>query len=284
MDNYICVTCGAQYPESEKPPARCPICEDDRQYIGRNGQQWTTLAEMRSAGKHNNSVEEVAPGLTGIATQPRFAIGQQAHLIQTPHGNVLWDCISYLDDATVEEVKLRGGIAAIAISHPHFYSSMVAWSEAFDNAPIYLHADNQPWVMRPSPAIDYWPEETREILPGVTLVRCGGHFPGSTALHWADGAQGRGALFTGDTISICADMRWVTFMYSFPNSIPTDERSVRGILAALAPYDFERLYAGWRGDIVASGAKDAVTRSAERYIQRLRGEAPANNAPSSSPW
>lgn len=284
MDNYICVTCGTQYPESEQPPARCPICLDDRQYIGRNGQQWTTLAEMRGSGKYSNSIEEVAPGLTGIVTQPRFAIGQQAHLIQTPHGNVLWDCISYVDDQTVEEVKRRGGIAALAISHPHFYSSMTAWSEAFEHAPIYLHADNQPWVMRPSASVQFWSEETHEILPGVTLIRCGGHFPGSTALHWAAGDEGRGALFTGDTMSVCSDTRWVTFMYSFPNTIPTDERAVRGIVAAIAPYPFERLYAGWRGDIVASDAKGAVTRSAERYIQHLRGEAPVNNAPQSSPW
>ena len=279
MENDICVTCGTQYPASEVPPAHCPICEDDRQYIGPNGQQWTTLTEMRSSGRYANSIEEVAPGITGIATQPEFAIGQQAHLIQTPQGNVLWDCISYLDDATVEAIRQRGGIAAIAISHPHFYSSMVAWSEAFDNAPIYLHADNESWVMRPAPAIRYWSTETHEVVPGVTLIRCGGHFPGSTALHWAAGADGAGALFTADTITVVADRRWVSFMYSYPNTIPTDERTVRNLVAAVEPYPFERLYGGWRGRIVATDAKGAVARSAERYIRHLRGEAGPNNTP-----
>ena len=271
MQSYICVTCGTQYPASETPPAHCPICEDDRQYIWPSGQQWTTLAAMRE--KYANSIEAVAPGVTGIVTEPEFAIGQQAHLIRTPQGNILWDCISYLDDATIRVVQERGGLAAIAISHPHFFSSMAAWSEVCDNAPIYLHADNEPWVMRPAPAIRYWSGETLSPLPGVTLVRCGGHFPGSTVLHWADGADGRGALFTADTITVVADRRWVSFMYSYPNIIPTDERTVRAIVAAVAPYLFETLYGGWRGRVVTPDAKGAVAHSAERYIRHLRGEA-----------
>src|SRR5436190_5471229 len=116
MEEWICVTCGTQYPAGAAPPPACPICEDDRQYIGHDGQRWTTLAEM--GREYRNAVREVDPGVTGIATEPRFAIGQQAHLIQTPEGNLLWDCISYLDEATLAEVRRRGGIAAIAISHP----------------------------------------------------------------------------------------------------------------------------------------------------------------------
>ncbi len=279
MDNYICVTCGTQYPASETPPAHCPICEDDRQYIGPNGQRWMTLTEMRGSGRYGNSVQEVAPSVSGIVTEPEFAIGQQAHLIQTPHGNVLWDCISYLDDAAIAEVNRRGGLAAIAISHPHFFSSMVAWSEAFGNTPIYLHADHEPWVMRPAPAMRFWSGDTHHVLPGVTLIRCGGHFPGSTVLHWADGADGRGALFTADTITVVADRRWVSFMYSYPNTIPTDERAVRRIVAAVEPYPFDIVYGGWRGRVVSPDAKAAVARSADRYIRHLRGEAGPNNTP-----
>jgi glyoxylase-like metal-dependent hydrolase (beta-lactamase superfamily II) len=281
MQNYVCVTCGTQYPASEVPPAICPICEDGRQYIGPNGQQWTTLAAMRDAmrEKYTNSIEEIAPGVTGIVTEPEFAIGEQAYLIQTPHGNILWDCLSYLDDATIHAVQERGGLAAIAISHPHFFSTMVAWSEAFDNAPVYLHADNEPWVMHPAPAIRYWSDATLSPLPGVTLICCGGHFPGSTVLHWADGADGQGALFTGDTITVVADRRWVSFMYSYPNIIPTDERTVRAIVAAVEPYPFDTLYGGWRGRIVTPDAKGAVVRSAERYIRHLQGE--VNQLPSS---
>lgn len=267
-DAPICMTCGTQYPPADAPRERCPICEDDRQYIGHDGQRWTTLAELRKTRR--NGFTALAPNLTAIRTDPAFAIAQQAHLIETPAGNVLWDCISLIDDATVAEIERRGGLAAIAISHPHFYSSMVEWSRAFGNVPIYLHADNRPWVMRPDPVIEFFDGEVRELLPGVTVVRCGGHFPGSSILHWADGAEGRGAIFTADTIMVVSDRRWVTFMYSYPNLIPLNEAAVRGIVAAVDPYPFDRIYGSWPGSIVQADAKAAVHRSAERYVNHIR--------------
>ena len=185
METSICVTCGTQFPPSAEPPAACPICDDDRQYLGPRGQEWTTLAALR--GSHRNELAEVDPGVTGIVTTPAFAIGQQAHLIRTPHGNVLWDCLSLIDDATIEQVQALGGLAAIVISHPHFFSAMVEWANAFD-ASVFLHADHRPWVMRPDPALRFWEGDTREIVPGVTAIRCGGHFPGG------NGAA-RGRLF-----------------------------------------------------------------------------------------
>ncbi|MGI8916045.1 MAG: MBL fold metallo-hydrolase [Chloroflexota bacterium] len=207
-------------------------------------------------------------GLTGIGTQPEFAIGQRALLVQTANGNVLWDCISLLDDATVGAVQVLGGIAAIAISHPHFYSSMVEWSRAF-NAPIYLHLDARRWVMRPDAAIHWWEGDTRSVITGLTLVRCGGHFASSTVLHWADGADGRGALLTGDTISVARDRRYVTFMRSYPNLIPLPAAAVQRIAAAVEPFPFDRLYGGWWDSVVAADAKTAVARSAARYTAAL---------------
>jgi len=268
MEHYICITCGTQYPASTAAPPHCPICEDDRQYVNQNGQQWTTLAEL--GRKHTNEFMLIDPGVTAIRTAPDFAIAQQAQLIQTSAGNLLWDCISFLDDATVADVQRRGGIAAIAISHPHFYSSMIEWSRAFD-APIYLHADNRPWVMRPDDAITFWEGDAQELLPSLTLVRCGGHFPGSSALHWADGAGGKGALFPADTINVVADRRYVSFMYSYPNQIPLSASAIRGIVAAVEPYAFDRIYGSWPGSIVAEAAKAAVRRSAERYIAHIEG-------------
>jgi len=268
MENYICITCGTQYPASPAAPTHCPICEDDRQYINQNGQQWTTLAELRR--ERTNELTMIDPNLTTIRTAPLFAIAQQAHLIQTPVGNVLWDCISFLDATTVAEVHRRGGIAAIAISHPHFYSSMIEWSRAFD-APIYLHAENRPWVMRPDDAVHFWHGDAQELLPGLTVLHSGGHFPGSSVLHWADGAGGKGALFTADTIMVVADRRFVTFMFSYPNYIPLNARAVRGIVAAVEPVAFDRIYGSWPGSIVAEDAKAAVRRSAERYIAHIEG-------------
>ncbi len=135
-------------------------------------------------------IETAEPGLTRIITEPKVAIGQRAFLVQTAAGNVLWDCLTLIDDATVAAVRALGGIAAIAISHPHYYSCMVEWSRAFD-APVFLHAADRQWVMRPDPAVTFWEGATHTLLPGLTLVHCGGHFAGGTVLHWAEGAAGR---------------------------------------------------------------------------------------------
>src|SRR5690606_22290475 len=96
MPNAICVTCAGQHAETDGYPAHCAICEDDRQYININGQQWTTLDQLRRG--HRNVFREEEPGLTGIVTEPKFAIGQRALLVQTPEGNILWDCISFIDE------------------------------------------------------------------------------------------------------------------------------------------------------------------------------------------
>lgn len=267
MTNYICATCGVQHGETDAPPEHCPICEDERQYIGLKGQRWTTIPELQK--EYHNRIEEVEPNLTGIGTVPGFAIGQRALLIRTPNGNVLWDCVSLLDDATVEAVRALGGISAIATSHPHTIGSLVEWSHALDNAPIYWHADNREWVMRLDSAFVFWEGETHSLFDGLTLIRCGGHFPGSDVLHWSQGADGRGALLTGDTMQVAQDRRYVSFMYSYPNMIPLNKRAVERIVQALETVEFDRLYGGWWDLIIPNDAKSAVKRSAERYIQAI---------------
>lgn len=262
---WICATCGVQYPLSLEPPAACPICEDDRQYVGWEGQRWTTMARLVAAG-HQNRFKDEEPGLLSIGTEPKFAIGQRALLIQTPAGNVLWDCITLLDAVTVARVRQLGGIAAIAISHPHFYDSMTSWSAAFGDCPVYIHAADEEWVQYPGTGLRLWEGESLAILPGITLVNTGGHFPGSTVLHWADGADGRGALLTGDSITVVSDRRWVSFMYSFPNLIPLADAEVRRIVEVLKPLRYERIYSLWEGRVTATDGPAALERSAERYL------------------
>ena len=202
MSCFICVTCGVQFAPGDAEPDHCPVCEDGRQYAGWDGQRWTTLEAMRR--DHANRLEELEPGLTGIGTEPSFAIGQRALLVQTPEGNVLWDCITLLDEATVAAVRRLGGIVAIAISHPHYYSSMVEWSREF-GAPIHLHEADRRWVMRPDPAVRFFSGDELALPGGLRLLRLGGHFPGATVLHWPAGAGGRGALLSGDVLQVVSD-------------------------------------------------------------------------------
>ena len=262
----ICVQCGTQFRETREPPARCLICEDERQFVHHRGQQWTTLERFRE--EHHNRFEDEAPQLLGIGTDPEFAIGQRALLLQSPGGNLLWDCITLLDDKTVAKVKARGGIRAIAISHPHFYSSMIEWGEHF-GAEIFLHAADREWVMRKASCIRFWEGATFPLWDGLTLINCGGHFEGGTVLHWPAGANDKGALLTGDIITVVQDRRYVSFMRSYPNLIPLDAAAIHRILETIEPFSFDQIYGGWWKANVLSDAKAAVARSAKRYLRAI---------------
>lgn len=211
MPLFICTACGTQYSERVQAPARCLICEEERQYVPPRGQTWTTLEALRQA--HTNTFREYEKGIIGIGSTPAFAIGQRALLVRTDAGNILWDCIATLDDATVSLIEGLGGIDAIAISHPHFYTTMVEWAHAFATR-IHLHAADKEWIMRHDPAVELWDGETNTLWDGITLVRCGGHFEGGTALHWAGGTNGRGVICAGDILTVTTDRKWLSFMRS----------------------------------------------------------------------
>ncbi len=272
---YLCVTCGTQFPPSDLPPEHCPICQDERQFVGLQGQQWTTLEQLQKS--HRNTIYQEAEGVWGILTAPQFGIGQRALLIRTPKGNILWDCVSLINPDTVELINALGGIFAIAISHPHYYTSMVEWSRAFGGVPIYLHEDDREWVQRKDPIIRFWKGDTYELGEELTLIRLGGHFPGFQVLHLAKAEGGQGAIFSGDQPQVCPDKRYVSFMYSYPNFVPLDAASVRRIVSALEPFAFSRLYGAWPNFVVQGNAKEAVRRSAERYLYALENVASIEN-------
>jgi len=270
MPAWICVTCGVQYPDTGQPPDGCAICLDERQYVGWGGQRWTTMPEI--AGDHAVVLREEEPGLVGIGAEPAFAIGQRALLVRTPHGNVLWDCVSLLDDEAHSRITELGGIDAVCMSHPHFYAANVEFADAF-GARIFIPRADQQWIQRPSPRIELFDDEA-EPVPGLTLARIGGHFDGAAVLHWPAGAQGHGALLTGDTITVVQDRDWVSFMWSYPNHIPLDEATVLDIARRAERFAFDRVYGAWWGRVVVHDGAAAVRRSADRYVARLHGERP----------
>ncbi len=261
-DLPVCLTCGVQY---GAPRSDCPICLDERQYVGWDGQQWTTLADLKTAG-HVGVLEDEGEGITGIGARPATAIGQRALLVRSPGGNVLWDMITYLDDDLVAAVSAIGGVSAIAISHPHFYGSMIEWAHAFD-APVYIHASDRRWAARPDDRVVFWEGETRQIGDGLTLINAGVHFDGGQVLHWSGGEGGRGALFSGDIMTVVPDRRWVSFMYSYPNLIPERPRTIRRALDLLEPFTFDAVYGAWWHRVVRGDGVAAVRRSAERYLR-----------------
>ncbi|HLH47233.1 MAG TPA: hypothetical protein VKV25_08740 [Acidimicrobiales bacterium] len=271
MTAWICCTCAVQQADSEAPPDRCPICDDERQYVGWDGQRWTTAEDI--AAEHRSVIREEEASLVGVGLEPAFGIDQRALLLRTPAGNVLWDCVPSIDAAAREAIADLGGIAAIAMSHPHFYGAHVDVADHFD-ARVLIPAADRGWIQRPSPRIELF-DDAAEPVPGIRVLRIGGHFDGASVLHWPAGAGGRGALLTGDTITVVQDRDWVSFMWSYPNLIPLDAGTVADIARRVEGLPFERIYGGWWGRVVVRDGGGAVRRSADRYLARLRGERPA---------
>jgi len=281
MNTPICETCGTQFAASAQPPSTCPICEDERQYIGWNGQRWTTHEQLSI--EHTLRIGEDA-GLLAIDMQSGFGIPQRALLLPTPAGNILWECVSLVTAQAIEKLRERGGVDRIIISHPHFYSSMVEWSDALGNVPILLNAADKAWVQRSSAMIEFWRGDELSLGNGITLVRTGGHFPGSTALHWDRGVRGQGALFVGDSPQVASDRRNVSFMYSYPNYVPMRPSYVREMRERLAHFEYDDVYGYSWGRNIIGGGKAAVIRSFERYLDAISddGELHHHRSPSSA--
>ena len=262
----ICETCGVEHAEAVEV---CAICADERQWVPAAGQQWTTLDELGAAG-HRTRVRELEPDLFGITVEPKVGIGQQAHLVRTPAGNVLWDPTGYLDDDAVERVRELGEVAAVVASHPHMFGVQVEWSRALGGVPVLVAEPNVEWIARPDPAIRPWSGRL-EVVPGLTLVQFGGHFEGSAVAHWPAGARGNGVLLGSDTIQTNPDRASVTFMRSYPNRIPLSAPVVDRIAEAAEALPFDRMYDNF-GGMIDTDAAAAVRRSADRYVGWVRGD------------
>jgi glyoxylase-like metal-dependent hydrolase (beta-lactamase superfamily II) len=265
----VCATCGNHY--LTEPPQVCVVCADERQWVPPGGQRWSTLGELAAAG-HRTVVREVEPGLTGIGAEPAVAIGQRSLVVRTPAGNLLWDPSGFIDDEAIAAVREIGGLSFVTASHPHFYGSIVSWSRAF-GAEILVSEADASWLRAgASDPVRTW-AGTIVPLPGVTVIQCGGHFPGSAVVHWAGGASGAGVLLSGDTIFVTPGEDRATFVWSAPNRIPLSEAAVRGVWAAVESYEFDRVYGGWWAPVLRSGARTIVQDSTARYIEHLRGTA-----------
>src|SRR5574337_406680 len=231
---WLCRTCGVEHAAT---PAVCAICADERQWVPREGQQWATLDELAGAGVRSTTTV-IEPG--------------------------------FVDDAAVTVVREQGSTVAIIASHPHMFGAQVEWSRRLGGVPVYVNAADAEWVMRPDPVITHW-SDTLQLTPTLSVIRVGGHFPGSAAACWSDGADGRGVLLVGDTIFPNPDRRTVSFLRSYPNRIPLSAAVVRRMADTLTQLRFDRIY-GLFTNAIESDAAAAVEFSARRHIAWVRGD------------
>jgi glyoxylase-like metal-dependent hydrolase (beta-lactamase superfamily II) len=211
---------------------------------------------------------EEEPGLWGLELNKPFGIGQRALLVPGEKGNILWDCIPYIDEQAIQAVKDLGGLEAVAISHPHFYSTMVEWADAFD-VPIYLHASDAEWIMNPSEKLTLWGGGSLSLTPEIELIHLGGHFDGAVVLLWTQGAEGKGSLLTGDSIQVNPDRHYLSFMYSYPNHIPLSCNVIKKIIGKIETYEFDRIHGAFRERFIWENAKERLKASAKRYKKYL---------------
>ena len=263
---WLCRTCGVEHNTASSV---CAICADDRQWVPAEGQQWATLEQLHAEGMRSR-VSVIEDGLAAIGSSPPLGIGQLGKLVCTDVGNVLWDPSGFVDDDAVAAVAERGPVIAIVASHPHMYGAQVEWSHRLGGVPVYVNAADAEWVMRPDPVIEQW-SDTLQLTPSLSVVRVGGHFPGSAVACWTEGAGGRGVLLAGDTIFPNPDRRTVAFLRSYPNRLPLSAAVVQRMANTLAALHFDRIYGLFTNSIDADGHA-AVQRSAARHAAWVGGD------------
>lgn len=288
----ICTACGTQFDTDDRHIiTRCRICDDPRQFVPQTGQAFTTLAELKAKGHRNDRVPlEEDDRFWSIATEPKVAIGQRAILIKTPQGNILWDCITFLDDETIEWINSLGGLAAIVISHPHFYSTHLTWAETFD-CPVYLAWEDKEWLNRldrlgKARTFIEGTEEEIEVhgeRTGVLAIKLGGHFPGSLV------CLAYGRLLVADTlVTIPAGlgdwsrgpdgrkdgrpegMNSYAFMWSIPNMIPLPPDEIARMWGLLRKYEFQSTHGAFVGSEVYDGKLGAQSTAKRRVLDSMQ--------------
>ncbi|KAJ6781099.1 hypothetical protein PWT90_00680 [Aphanocladium album] len=291
----VCEACGTQFPTTDRNAVKtCHICDDPRQFVPESGQSFTTVAALKAATNpqyHNVFTPYTAdPRITYIRTVPSVGIGQRATLIKTPKGNILWDCITFLDDETIERIRKDGGLKAIVISHPHFYSGHVVWARAF-GCPVYIASDDEKWTTMGSGHRQLLTETETEILgTGARAVKVGGHFPGSLVLLYDR------HVFVADTFMLTLagvgdydndalgvqrverppGLNTFTFMWSYPNMIPLPPDELARMWAVISRYEF----AAAHGSFVGKDLEDAHVKA--RLLESMQLQVRAMGHPGHS--
>jgi hypothetical protein len=258
----ICTTCGTQYDTVSIPLEACPICSDDRQYIPESGQGWTNLEEL--SGKHGMIIKCLNHQLYELKVVPTFAIGQRALLVTTPNGNILWDCIALLNQSTIDFIHAKGGLKAIAFSHPHYYTTMNEWAEVFQ-CPIYIHQNDKQWVYHKGRYVSLWNGTEKLLWDGMKLINVGGHFPGSSVLH-VPFLSSKGAILCGDTFYISLNKKHMAPMFSYPNRIPLPLSEIQRIRQQVKPIEFDAMYGFYDDQNILYNASVILEESLKRYV------------------
>lgn len=191
---------------------------------------------------------------------------------------MLWDCIAYLDEATETFIKGKGGLDAIVISHPHYYTTHMLWAQTF-KCPVYIAAEDEEWCVMPDPTglRRLVAGAGQTILPGVEAIKLGGHFPGSLVLRHlppehAETPEQGGMLFIADSfVTVPSALYHVdrppgtssySFLWSIPNMIPLSAKEITRMWQVLRRWRFGSTHGAFLGqDVWDAKVKGRVLES-----------------------
>ncbi|KDQ49934.1 hypothetical protein JAAARDRAFT_142645 [Jaapia argillacea MUCL 33604] len=293
----ICKTCAVQYAQTslrsyklgdELEGDGCPICLDPRQYVPATGQSWTSWATLELDHTTKLVPEPDDERIIRIVTEPPIGIGQTPFVICTSSGILIWDCGSYLSQDTVDSILALTSpskpLLGIAISHPHFFGASVMWAKNL-GCKVFMCELDREWFMRKedSEAVDvveFWKGERKNFGEALTVIRCGGHFPGSCVLHWNRSLESlptsitsltkKGVVFCSDTFMVAPDRKTLSFMWSYPNQIPLPPKDVQTIWNSLRPFQFDDIYGAWPGRLCLNEGRERLLDAA-RYFVKMEG-------------
>lgn len=257
----LCSTCGTLYPYDYHSNA-CLICNEERQYVPEEGQIWTTQEAL--SAHHKNIIKRINDRLFEIVIEPGFAIGQRCFLVLSESGNVLWDCVPLLDDETISFINSKGGLKAIAFSHPHYYSNMIDWAQTFD-CPIFIHQADEQYIVYKNNQVRLWEGEEMPLWDDLKLVNIGGHFKGSSVLLISELSK-MGAMLCGDTLYLSPSKKHFAVMYSYPNRIPLPISEIKRIQQRFETLDFDSIYGFFSYQNLVGTAREVLDSSIKRYF------------------
>ena len=255
-----CATCGTAYPINIAPKT-CITCLDERQWVPQEGQKWVSHSKLLKT--HSVKLNRIQENLYELTINPKFAIGQRAMLVLSEHGNILWDCIPLLDEMTIEFIKAKGGLRAIAFSHPHFYSNMNEWADVFD-CPILIHKNDAEHIMVKGNHITLWEGNELELWDKMKLFLIGGHFAGSSLLHVPHLSK-KGSIICGDTLYLSPNKQHFSVVWSSPNRMPLPLKEMRRIQARLEHITFDAFYGYISTQNLTHKVKEVLKKSFEKY-------------------
>ncbi|WP_428740460.1 hypothetical protein [Tenacibaculum sp.] len=256
----LCATCGTAYP-TNMASTTCMICLDERQWVPQNGQIWIPHSELLKT--HSVKLNRIQENFYELIINPKFAIGQRALLVLSEHGNILWDCIPLLDELTIEFIKAKGGLKAIAFSHPHFYSNMNEWADIFD-CPILIHKNDAEHIMVKEKHLILWEGDELELWDGMKLYLIGGHFAGSSILHVPHLSK-KGAILCGDTLYLSPNKQHFSVVWSSPNRMPLPLSEIRRIQNRFEQITFDTFYGFVSIQNLTKNVKEILKKSFDRY-------------------